>query len=116
MLSDTFITTVYTIMLGFLGFYGMYDYFSAKKAGSTGGAHDGLEGAASRSASPELQAVNLPPMVTESGPIISGGRKISWLFPVLSGALVGMAAGIMGVGGGFLTFPIFVYDPGALWL
>jgi hypothetical protein len=31
------------------------------------------------------------------------------LFLVLSGALVGLAAGIMGVGGGFLTFPIFVY-------
>ncbi|MBW2589934.1 MAG: sulfite exporter TauE/SafE family protein, partial [Deltaproteobacteria bacterium] len=38
-----------------------------------------------------------------------GGRSISWVFLVLSGALVGMAAGIMGVGGGFLTFPIFVY-------
>jgi hypothetical protein len=38
-----------------------------------------------------------------------GGRSISWLFLVLSGALVGLAAGIMGVGGGFLTFPIFVY-------
>jgi hypothetical protein len=38
-----------------------------------------------------------------------GRRQISWLFLVLSGALVGLAAGIMGVGGGFLTFPIFVY-------
>ena len=34
---------------------------------------------------------------------------ISWVFLVASGALVGLAAGIMGVGGGFLTFPIFVY-------
>ncbi|MCK7577507.1 MAG: sulfite exporter TauE/SafE family protein [Chromatiales bacterium] len=31
------------------------------------------------------------------------------IFLVLSGALVGIAAAIMGVGGGFLTFPIFVY-------
>ena len=38
-----------------------------------------------------------------------GGRSISWIFLVLSGALVGLTAGIMGVGGGFLTFPIFVY-------
>ena len=30
----------------------------------------------------------------------------------MSGALVGLAAGIMGVGGGFLTFPIFVYIMG----
>jgi hypothetical protein len=41
-----------------------------------------------------------------------GGRQISWLFLVLSGALVGLAAGIMGVGGGFLTFPIFIYVMG----
>jgi uncharacterized membrane protein YfcA len=108
-LSDAFITTVYTVMLGFLGFYGMYDYFSAKKAGSTGGAHDGPEGAAMTGIAQKLQAVNLPPMVTFDQGLIPGGRKISWLFLVLSGALVGMAAGIMGVGGGFLTFPIFVY-------
>ncbi len=108
-LSDTFITTVYTIMLGFLGFYGMYDYFSAKKAGHGGGAHDGPEGAAMTGIAQKLQAVNLPPMVTFDQGLIPGGRKISWLFLVLSGALVGMAAGIMGVGGGFLTFPIFVY-------
>ncbi|MBU4184917.1 MAG: sulfite exporter TauE/SafE family protein, partial [Proteobacteria bacterium] len=37
------------------------------------------------------------------------GRGISWIFLVISGAFVGLAAGIMGVGGGFLTFPIFVY-------
>ncbi len=108
-LSDTFITTVYTIMLGFLGFYGMYDYFSARKAGHGGGAHDGPEGAAMTGIAQKLQAVNLPPMVTFDQGLIPGGRKISWLFLVLSGALVGMAAGIMGVGGGFLTFPIFVY-------
>ena len=108
-LSDTFITTVYTVMLGFLGFYGMYDYFSAKKAGHTGGAHDTKEGSAMTGIAQKLQAVTLPPMVTFDQGIVPGGRKISWLFLVLSGALVGMAAGIMGVGGGFLTFPIFVY-------
>ena len=31
------------------------------------------------------------------------------MFLVISGAIVGLAAAIMGVGGGFLTFPIFVY-------
>ena len=41
--------------------------------------------------------------------LVPGGRRISWLFLVLSGALVGFAAALMGVGGGFLTFPIFVY-------
>jgi hypothetical protein len=41
--------------------------------------------------------------------LIPGGRSISWVFLVASGFLVGFAAAIMGVGGGFLTFPIFVY-------
>lgn len=108
-LSDAFITTVYTVMLGFLGFYGMYDYFSAKKAGHSGGAHDTGEGTGMTGIAQKLQAVNLPPMISFDQGLIPGGRKISWLFLVLSGALVGMAAGIMGVGGGFLTFPIFVY-------
>jgi len=51
-------------------------------------------------------------MVKFDHDITPGGRSISWVFLVLSGALVGMAAGIMGVGGGFLTFPIFVYTLG----
>jgi hypothetical protein len=48
-------------------------------------------------------------MVTFDQGLVPGGRQISSLFLILSGALVGLAAAIMGVGGGFLTFPIFVY-------
>ncbi len=48
-------------------------------------------------------------MITFDEGIIPGGRQISCVFLILSGALVGLAAAIMGVGGGFLTFPIFVY-------
>jgi hypothetical protein len=48
-------------------------------------------------------------MITFDQGLVPGGRRISWLFLVLSGALVGFAAALMGVGGGFLTFPIFVY-------
>ena len=48
-------------------------------------------------------------MVKFDQDLVPGGRQISWVFLVLSGAVVGLAAGIMGVGGGFLTFPIFVY-------
>ena len=44
--------------------------------------------------------------------LVPGGRKISAWFLIASGFVVGMAAGIMGVGGGFLTFPIFVYTLG----
>jgi hypothetical protein len=57
----------------------------------------------------KLQGVKIPPMVRFDHDLVPGGRAISWVFLVASGALVGLAAGIMGVGGGFLTFPIFVY-------
>ena len=114
-LSDAFITIVYTFMLGFLGFYGLYNYFSAKRGGKAAGPHEGREGAGMTAIAQALQRVNLPPMVTFDQGLVPGGRKISCWFLILTGALVGMAAGIMGVGGGFLTFPIFVYVLGGLF-
>ncbi len=108
-LSDAFITTVYSLMLGFLGSYAMLDYLKARKSGMGGDAHGGGEGAELGALSKSLQGVNFPPMVKFDHDLVPGGRQISWVFLVLSGALVGLAAGIMGVGGGFLTFPIFVY-------
>ncbi|MFO7714865.1 sulfite exporter TauE/SafE family protein [Desulfosarcina sp.] len=114
-LSDTFITTIYAFMLGFLGFYAMYDFLKARKSGDSGGAHGGgghggkVEGTELGGLPRKLQSINIPPMVKFDFDFTPGGRSISWVFLVLSGALVGLAAGIMGVGGGFLTFPIFVY-------
>jgi len=118
-LSDAFITTIYALMLGFLGIYAMTDFLKARKASAGksadegGGAHGGKqEGAEMGNLPKRLQAVKVPPMVKFDHDFTPGGRSISWVFLVLSGALVGMAAGIMGVGGGFLTFPIFVYTLG----
>ena len=109
-LSDAFITSVYSLMLGFLGFYALTDYLRSRKAGDTGDAHGGGDEGAELGCLPEsLQKVKFPPMVSFDQDLVPGGRQISWVFLVLSGALVGLAAGIMGVGGGFLTFPIFVY-------
>ena len=116
-LSDAFITTVYSLMLGFLGIYAMTDFLRARKAEKGvdaphggGDAHGGkVEGAEMGNLPKKLQSMKIPPMVRFDAEITPGGRSISWLFLVLSGALVGLAAGIMGVGGGFLTFPIFVY-------
>jgi uncharacterized membrane protein YfcA len=110
-LSDAFITTIYALMLGFLGLYALIDFLRARQKGDTGAAHGGgkVEGAEMGNLPKRLQAVKLPPMVRYDFDLTPEGRSISWLFLVLSGALVGMAAGIMGVGGGFLTFPIFVY-------
>ena len=116
-LSDAFITTVYSFMLGFLGIYAMIDFLGARKAekgqspqGGGEGAHGGKdEGAEMGNLPKKLQGMKISPMVKFDYDLTPGGRSISWVFLVLSGALVGLAAGIMGVGGGFLTFPIFVY-------
>jgi len=109
-LSDAFITTVYACMLGFLGTYAMIDFLKARKAeaGATQ-THGREEGTEMGNLPEKLQSIQIPPMIRFDYDYLPGGRAISWLFLVLSGALVGLAAGIMGVGGGFLTFPIFVY-------
>ena len=109
-LSDAFITSIYSLMLGLLGLYALIDFLKARKSGDTGDAHGGKDEGAELSNLPQkLQGMNIPPMITFDQNVVPGGRKISWVFLVLSGALVGLAAAIMGVGGGFLTFPIFVY-------
>jgi uncharacterized protein len=109
-LSDAFITSVYSLMLGFLGFYALFDFLKAKRReGATAAKGKKTEGAALGNLPKKLQSLKIPPMIGFDHSLTPGGRRISWLFLVLSGALVGLAAGIMGVGGGFLTFPIFVY-------
>ncbi|MDZ7698014.1 MAG: sulfite exporter TauE/SafE family protein [Deltaproteobacteria bacterium] len=118
-LSDAFITTIYSLMLGFLGAYAMMDFLKARRAGKKkaplGGdelhdAHGGrAEGTGMGNLPRKIQSVKVPPMIAFDHDLTPGGRRISWIFLVMSGALVGLAAGIMGVGGGFLTFPIFVY-------
>ena len=115
--SDAFITTIYSLMLGFLGTYAMLDYLKCRKAQrnlaesqeacSVHGSRD--EGVELGNLPNRIQAVKIPPMIRFDYDLTPGGRAISWVFLVASGALVGLVAGIMGVGGGFLTFPIFVY-------
>jgi uncharacterized membrane protein YfcA len=48
-------------------------------------------------------------MIAFDHDLVPGGRKISGWFVAVCGAVVGFVAAIMGVGGGFLTFPMFVY-------
>ncbi len=110
-LSDAFITTIYSLMLGFLGFYALFDFLKARKTAAAASSAHGAktEGADLGSLPKKIQSFTLPPMVKFDFDLTPEGRRVSWVFLVLSGALVGMAAGIMGVGGGFLTFPIFVY-------
>ncbi len=112
-LSDAFITAIYVFILGFLGFYGMADYFRSRKAAiapakacetAPATVIDDMTGLARK-----IQSVNLPPMIHFDEGVVPGGRRISAMFLIVSGFIVGIAAAIMGVGGGFLTFPIFVY-------
>ncbi len=111
-LSDTFITGIYVIILGFLAFYAMNDFLKSRKKAVV------IEAGATKISEEippmgkRIQSVNLPPMITFDEGITPGGRKISFIFLVISGFIVGMAAAIMGVGGGFLTFPMFVYGLG----
>jgi len=110
-LSDMFITIVYVFILGFLSFYAVIDVVKAKvKATAKGAAAPGTEEIAPMGQT--LQKINLPPMLTFDEGITPGGRHISAWFLVISGFIVGFAASIMGVGGGFLTFPMFVYGLG----
>jgi hypothetical protein len=44
--------------------------------------------------------------------MVPGGRSIAVYPVILCGFVVGFVAAIMGVGGGFLTFPMFVYGLG----
>lgn len=110
-LSDTFISVIYVFLLGFLGIYALTDFLRMRKAGG-GDAHGGpAAGSAGggKSLPERLQSKNIPPMITFDEDLTPGGKKISALFVAVCGSVVGFAAAIMGVGGGFLTFPMFVY-------
>ena len=111
-LSDAFITSIYSVMLGFLGFYALRQYLNSRKTGG-GAAHEGGgEGEEIGKLPQKIQSVNIPPMIGFDRHIVPGGRRISWVFVALVGLLVGFVASIMGVGGGFLTFPMFVFTLG----
>jgi len=114
-LSDTFISIVYVVLLGFLGFYSLIDFLKLRKAGGDVGAHAGESAHGSEAATGKvglphkLQNAKIPPVITFDEDLVPGGKKIPALFVAICGAIVGFAAAIMGVGGGFLTFPMFVY-------
>jgi len=118
-LSDIFISIVYVVLLGFLGSYALNDFLKERKKDKmidpaaeaetaatavAGGRLPGLPG--------KLQAVNIPPSIKFDENVVEGGRKIPAIFVAGCGSIVGFVAAIMGVGGGFLTFPMFVYGLG----
>jgi len=114
-LSDTFINIVYVVLLGFLGGYAMYDFIKLRKGPGAVGAHPGESAHGAEAASGKkgitarLQATRIPPLITFDEDLVPGGKRIPALFVAICGVIVGIAASIMGVGGGFLTFPMFIY-------
>ncbi|MBI5196205.1 MAG: sulfite exporter TauE/SafE family protein [Nitrospirae bacterium] len=107
LLSEAFISLVYAVLLGFLGFYALIDFLKSRKEADAGGhgAHGGP------SSIPPLgmkvQNMKIPPMISFDEDL--GGRKVSGIIVAMGGVIVGILAAIMGVGGGFITFPMFVY-------
>lgn len=109
LLSELFISTIYAVLLGFLGFYALFDFLKCSRGGSAASqdAHGGSSGMTSLSV--KLQSMRVPPMITFDEDLVPGGRRISGWIVAAGGVVVGLLAAIMGVGGGFVTFPMFVY-------
>jgi uncharacterized membrane protein YfcA len=108
LLSEAFISLVYAVLLGFLGFYALVDFIKARKSNDAGDAH-GSSSKGMTDLSLTVQKVKIAPMITFDEDFVPGGRKISGVIVALGGMVVGVMAAIMGVGGGFITFPMFVY-------
>ena len=109
LLSEAFISGVYAILLGFLGFYALIDFIKSSKGGGGGDAHGGPAGGGAPALATKLQGLNIPPMITFDEDFVPGGKKLSGVIIAMGGVVVGIMAAIMGVGGGFITFPMFVY-------
>ncbi|WP_081411099.1 sulfite exporter TauE/SafE family protein [Desulfotruncus alcoholivorax] len=108
-LSDAFISLIYAIILGILGAYALYDWISSSRKNKTAG---GNVTEATTKFAKWLQALPLKPRVKFDEDIVPGGRSLSVYPLIIVGFIVGNVAAMMGVGGGFLTFPIFVYGLG----
>ncbi len=112
LLSDGFISLIYALLLGFLGFYALFDFLRYRKGPAAASAGAGAHGSSSSGATSfavRLQSVNIPPMIRFDEDFVPGGKRISWVVIAAGGLAVGILASIMGVGGGFVTFPMFVY-------
>lgn len=106
-LSDAFISTLYVFLLGLLGSYALYDFLKHRNGAEIGG--DGKEYTGTTRLALKCQAVKIPPMVKFDEDFVPGGKHISWVMLAAGGLVVGALASMMGAGGGFATFPMFVY-------
>jgi len=106
-LSDALISSVYVLVLGILGIYAIADWARTRRGSSRVTARE-----ATTAFARAMQRIPVPPHITFDTDIVPGGRRLS-VYPVIAcGLVVGFVASIMGVGGGFLTFPMYVYGLG----
>lgn len=109
LLSELFISSIYALLLGFLGFYALADFLRSIRKNGPADLSAGASQEEIGSLAKGVQSFALPPMISFDRQIIPGGRRISAWVVLSGGVLVGFLAAIMGVGGGFVTFPMFVY-------
>jgi uncharacterized membrane protein YfcA len=105
-LSDAIISLAYVFVLGILSAYAIGDWWRLRRRG------DGRAISTTTSFAMWLQRLPLKPRVGFDEQAAPPGRSIAVYPVILCGATVGFVASIMGVGGGFLTFPMFVYGMG----
>lgn len=103
LLSELFISSIYSILLGLLGFYALTDFLTSRKQADAGSEQE------LRKLAVSVQKLHIPPMINFDAKVTPGGRNISAWVVGAGGVIVGFLAAIMGVGGGFVTFPMFVY-------
>jgi hypothetical protein len=96
------------IVFCILGLYSLADWVRLRKREATArSTTEATTGFAKR-----LQGFPLKPRVRFDEDVVAGGRSIS-VYPIICcGLIVGFFASIMGAGGGFLTFPMFIYGLG----
>ena len=107
-LSDAFICSIYVVLLGILGCYALYDWLRLRRNAA---AHGPGWSETTRVAR-WLQGLPFAVRVRFDEDMVPGGRSVA-VYPVIAcGTFVGLLASIIGVGGGLLTFPMFVYGMG----
>ena len=103
--SEMFISSIYALLLGFLGFYALADFLRSTRGRQAESAAPPPPGNLPQ----RVQGIKIPPMIGFDGGSSGEGRQISAWLVAFGGIFVGFLAAIMGVGGGFVTFPMFVY-------
>ncbi|MGD8397148.1 MAG: sulfite exporter TauE/SafE family protein [Candidatus Eiseniibacteriota bacterium] len=105
--ADFLITVTYVIMLGSIGSYMFFESLGGLRGGRAPKAAPGA--AAERAAARPSVYARIVRALPWKMHFARSRMTLSILVPPLLGALVGILAAIMGVGGGFIMIPVMVY-------